>query len=239
MWVCWAVRCVRAWTDSYVECLCLQEWWRNGGSPRPQQQRPTLFRNPQLDSPRNRKWVRSQQPQEVAVYCASTVSYGNTLYMARGYRKIAVLLMLILIHIKYWLWGSVLQLFKQAEQAEESELAIPVDGYSSGTVNTSHSDHLFPPLPLLRTNGLAHSSPTLVRGERSFDVAYSKSIPCADALVFGEELDYPLFYISPTIEMSDKPMLQVYNLQVSQGKNPRWGYSVWIHVSTVARIFTL
>lgn len=39
---------------------------------------------------------------------------------------------------------------------------------------------------------------------------------------FGIELDHPLFYVSPIIEMSDGPFLpDVYNLEIVSGKNPR------------------
>ena len=38
---------------------------------------------------------------------------------------------------------------------------------------------------------------------------------------FGGELDYPLFYVSPIIEISDVPFLPVYNLMIVPGKNPR------------------
>jgi hypothetical protein len=40
---------------------------------------------------------------------------------------------------------------------------------------------------------------------------------------FGEELDFPLFYVSPIIELSSKPLLPVYNFQISPPgtDNPR------------------
>ena len=38
---------------------------------------------------------------------------------------------------------------------------------------------------------------------------------------FGGELDYPLFYVSPIIEISDVPFLPVYNLTIVPGRNPR------------------
>ena len=39
---------------------------------------------------------------------------------------------------------------------------------------------------------------------------------------FGDELDHPLFYVSPIIEMSDEPLqLDVYNLEIVSGRNPR------------------
>ena len=38
---------------------------------------------------------------------------------------------------------------------------------------------------------------------------------------YGEELSYPLFYVSPVIELSDCPFLPVYNFKLSSGINPR------------------
>jgi len=37
----------------------------------------------------------------------------------------------------------------------------------------------------------------------------------------GEELDFPLFFISPIIELSESPFLPVYNFQITPGTNPR------------------
>ena len=37
----------------------------------------------------------------------------------------------------------------------------------------------------------------------------------------GPELDYPLFYISPIVEMCEKPHLPIYNLEVTSGRNAR------------------
>ena len=43
--------------------------------------------------------------------------------------------------------------------------------------------------------------------------------------MFGEELDSPLIYISAVIEMSEHPLLPVYNIQItSGGLRPRSGY---------------
>lgn len=42
-----------------------------------------------------------------------------------------------------------------------------------------------------------------------------------DGVVCGEELDFPLFYVTPIIELSDCPFLPVYNFQLSNGENPR------------------
>ena len=40
---------------------------------------------------------------------------------------------------------------------------------------------------------------------------------------FGEELDFPLFYISPVVELSEIPFLPAYNFQVTfEGTNPRY-----------------
>ena len=45
------------------------------------------------------------------------------------------------------------------------------------------------------------------------------------APMFGEELDSPVIYISAVIEMSEHPLLPVYNIQVSPGDlRPRLGY---------------
>ena len=38
---------------------------------------------------------------------------------------------------------------------------------------------------------------------------------------FGQELDYPLFYICPTLELSEAPFLPVYSLEIVSGSNPR------------------
>jgi len=38
---------------------------------------------------------------------------------------------------------------------------------------------------------------------------------------FGEEMDYPLFYICPVVEMSSKPMIPTYNFEICNGPNPR------------------
>lgn len=47
-------------------------------------------------------------------------------------------------------------------------------------------------------------------------------IVCVDDPKFGIELDHPLFYVSPIIEMSDGPFLpDVYNLEIVSGRNPR------------------
>lgn len=43
----------------------------------------------------------------------------------------------------------------------------------------------------------------------------------ADDPHFGAELDHPMFFVSPIIEMSDIPFLPVYNLEIVAGKNPR------------------
>ena len=40
-------------------------------------------------------------------------------------------------------------------------------------------------------------------------------LPTAESVSFGEELDYPLFYVSPVIELSTRPHLTVYNFQIS------------------------
>ena len=47
--------------------------------------------------------------------------------------------------------------------------------------------------------------------------------PCtADGPYCGEELSYPLFYVTPIIELSDCPFLPVYNFKlVSGSNNPR------------------
>lgn len=37
----------------------------------------------------------------------------------------------------------------------------------------------------------------------------------------GEELNYPLFYVTPIIELSDCPFLPVYHFKLSSGNNPR------------------
>lgn len=37
----------------------------------------------------------------------------------------------------------------------------------------------------------------------------------------GEDLSYPLFYVTPIIELSDCPFLPVYNFKLSSGTNPR------------------
>eukprot|EP00731_Ephydatia_muelleri_P030425 Em0021g948a len=37
----------------------------------------------------------------------------------------------------------------------------------------------------------------------------------------GPELDCPLFYISPIVEMCEKPLLPIYNLEVTSGRNAR------------------
>lgn len=37
----------------------------------------------------------------------------------------------------------------------------------------------------------------------------------------GEELSYPLFYITPIIELSDCPFLPIYNFRLVSGSNPR------------------
>ena len=37
----------------------------------------------------------------------------------------------------------------------------------------------------------------------------------------GEELSYPLFYVTPIIELSDTPFLPAYNFQLVSGHNPR------------------
>ena len=51
-----------------------------------------------------------------------------------------------------------------------------------------------------------------------FDISLSPGDPS-----FGEELDFPLFYISPIVELSETPFLPVYNLQVTfEGTNPRY-----------------
>lgn len=42
-----------------------------------------------------------------------------------------------------------------------------------------------------------------------------------DAPKCGEELSYPLFYITPIIELSDSPFLPVYNFKLVPGTNPR------------------
>ena len=44
---------------------------------------------------------------------------------------------------------------------------------------------------------------------------------CTDGPYCGEELDYPLFYVTPIIELSDCPFLPVYNFKLSSGMNPR------------------
>ena len=44
---------------------------------------------------------------------------------------------------------------------------------------------------------------------------------CVDDPKFGAELDHPLFYVAPIMEMSDVPFLPVYNMKIVQGKNPR------------------
>ena len=38
---------------------------------------------------------------------------------------------------------------------------------------------------------------------------------------FGQELDYPLFYICPTLELSESAFLPVYSLEIVSGSNPR------------------
>ena len=46
---------------------------------------------------------------------------------------------------------------------------------------------------------------------------------------FGEELDFPLFYISPIVELSETPFLPVYNFQVTfEGTNPRYTASITV-----------
>ena len=45
---------------------------------------------------------------------------------------------------------------------------------------------------------------------------------CTGDPKFGVELDHPLFYVSPIMEMSDDPFLpDIYNLEIVTGKNPR------------------
>lgn len=43
----------------------------------------------------------------------------------------------------------------------------------------------------------------------------------ADGPDCGKELSYPLFYITPIIELSDSPFLPVYNFKLVSGINPR------------------
>ena len=43
----------------------------------------------------------------------------------------------------------------------------------------------------------------------------------SDGIVCGEELDFPLFYVAPIIELSDCPFLPVYNFKLSSSENPR------------------
>ncbi len=38
---------------------------------------------------------------------------------------------------------------------------------------------------------------------------------------FGSELDFPLFYICPLMELSETPMLPVYNFEIVSGSNAR------------------
>ena len=38
---------------------------------------------------------------------------------------------------------------------------------------------------------------------------------------FGAELDYPLFYVAPVVEMSEDPHLPVYSLAVAPGSSSR------------------
>lgn len=42
-----------------------------------------------------------------------------------------------------------------------------------------------------------------------------------DDPLFGQELDYPLFHICPVLELSESPLLPVYNFEIVPGKNPR------------------
>lgn len=56
----------------------------------------------------------------------------------------------------------------------------------------------------------------------SFFSSSHNKITCTGDPKFGVELDYPLFYVSPIIEMSDGPFLpDVYNLEIVSGRNPR------------------
>lgn len=41
-----------------------------------------------------------------------------------------------------------------------------------------------------------------------------------DCVKFGEELDHPLFYVSPIVELSEKPHLPVFNFQISPPGTP-------------------
>lgn len=43
----------------------------------------------------------------------------------------------------------------------------------------------------------------------------------ADGPDCGEELSYPLFYVTPIIELSDTPFLPVFNFKLVPGTNPR------------------
>lgn len=61
----------------------------------------------------------------------------------------------------------------------------------------------------------------LVTTTACFDISLSLGDPS-----FGEELDFPLFYISPIVELSETPFLPVYNFQVTfEGTNPRYAAS--------------
>lgn len=53
-----------------------------------------------------------------------------------------------------------------------------------------------------------------------------------DEPMFGEELDHPMYYIAPTVELSSEPFVPVYNLTIGQEPNSRWPHSPAV-VSTV------
>ena len=56
-----------------------------------------------------------------------------------------------------------------------------------------------------------------------------------DQTLFGEELDHPLFFISATVEMSERPLLPVYNLTMVAESNSRspHSYTLSSHLSLI------
>ena len=120
------------------------------------------------------------------------------------------------------------QLFKHAEQAEESEVAIPVDGYSLSKYMhvpvTDYSHIIF--VEILASTCIGAVLAISIVIVCSVSATYSTHITrylllFVDDPKFGEELDFPLFYITPIIEMSEKQFLQIYNFEISSGSNPR------------------
>lgn len=50
---------------------------------------------------------------------------------------------------------------------------------------------------------------------------YAHTHTCSDDPTVCPELDFPLFYVTPIVELSEVPFLPVYNIEIVPGENPR------------------